>query len=587
MNFGLSNWRLSDFLEIFRLYSLIPLLSLLLLSCLVEVSLAQTIPNSANAGLIDKALRQSQPQSLPPRQDEIPEVVISKETSKIDPSAGPEFEVKEIVVEGATVITEQAIANIVQLKEATLMTLGALQLIAQRITALYAEKGYFLSRAYIPAQKLSGGRVVIKVLEGRIGTVSVSGNESILSEQLKNYFDSVMDEKVLNESTLEEALLEVNDLMGVRVRSVLKPNDVPGTSQLGLEVKESSDLSFSIDGDNFGSRFTGRQRVGVSLIKGNLLVLGDQFSFRGIRSDLDQKFGAASYRIPLSNKGTELRLAYAFSNNKLGDTLNNLNAGGNSSIMDLEINQLLFRNRQSRFWMTAGFHRRNFENFTQGLTSSDDKIRAFSLSLGGRMQDSFYGQTFGQIRLNKGLGLKNKNRPLTSRVGGRGDALRLEGNFTRYQNLGIANSYVIIRGLGQVSAIRVLSPDQFSIGGMGTVRGFPLSEFSGDHGYAGSLEFVTPFPFKWKSGLGPLTLDRIISLSAFLDHGKVFTEDRLPGEQDQAITGAGYSVRLTIPKEKEDGPSLNFTASYGIPLPGPRPTDQSNGIVYLSGSLNY
>lgn len=552
-----------------------------------NVSWGQTVPTSTDAGLVDKALRQSQPQYLPPKRDEAPEIVIPQKANKVDLTAGPKFEVKEIIVEGATVIDEEDIARIVQLKESTLLTFGALQLIAQRITSLYAQKGFFLSRAYIPAQKLSGGRVIIRVLEGRIDTVNVSGNISISADQLRNYFDAVADEKVLNESTLEKALLEVNDFPGVKIRSVLKPNGEPGTSHLGLEVTESSETSYSLDGDNFGSRFTGRERLGVSLTKGNLLFLGDQFSFRGIRSNLDQKFVTASYRFPLNNLGTDFRLAYAFSNNSLGGTLKGLNAGGNSSIMDLELSQLLFRNRQSRFWMKVGYHRRNFENFVQGLTSSDDKIRVFSLSLAGRMQDSYYGQTFGEVQLNKGLGLQGKNRPLTSRVGGRGDALRLEGNLTRYQNLGFANSYVIIKGLGQVSAIRVLSPDQFSIGGVGTVRGFPLSEFSGDNGYVGSLEFVTPFPLKWKAGLGTLTLDRILSLSAFLDHGKVFTKDRLPGEQDQAITGAGYSIRLNIPKEVEDGPSMNFVVSYGIPLPGPRPTDESNGIVYLSGSTTF
>ena len=39
--------------------------------------------------------------------------------------------------------------------------------------AYYRAHGYFVARAYLPAQDITGGEVEIAVLEGRIGTVTV------------------------------------------------------------------------------------------------------------------------------------------------------------------------------------------------------------------------------------------------------------------------------------------------------------------------------------------------------------------------------------------------------------------------------
>ena len=39
-----------------------------------------------------------------------------------------------------------------------------------------------------------------------------------------------------------------------------------------------------------------------------------------------------------------------------------------------------------------------------------------------------------------------------------------------------------MKAFGQAVSDRVLSPDQFAVGGMGTVRGFTPSELSGDSG---------------------------------------------------------------------------------------------------------
>jgi len=92
---------------------------------------------------------------------------------------------------------------------------------------------------------------------------------------------------VLQEQTLERVLLELNEMMGVSVTTVLKPGDLPGTSDLVLEVTESQPYTFSFDSNNYGSVYTGPVGFGYSGTYANIFTLGDQFSARYTTSNKD------------------------------------------------------------------------------------------------------------------------------------------------------------------------------------------------------------------------------------------------------------------------------------------------------------
>ena len=141
---------------------------------------------------------------------------------------------------------------------------------------------------------------------------------------------------------------------------------------------------------------------------------------------------------------------------------------------------------------------------------------------------------------------------------------------------------------GQWASDRVLSPDQIFIGGVGTVRGFPISEFAGDHGYNLTVEYIIPLPWKIPLGfLGGRTMDKIVSVFGFIDHGEIFVENAQPGESGQSISGAGGGLRINIPRIESD-PALSFNLSYAVPVFGsPDPTDGSSGTVYVGGVLSW
>jgi len=546
------------------------------------------VPPAGESGLSEKALRQSQPESKKFPKAERPVIILKDSRNLKEAGAGPSFFVRRIEIEGNTLFDDKTLAPMVDVgREGMEMTLGVLALMAQEITAYYVSEGYFLTRAYVPEQEARDGVVKIRVAEGRIGKLDITGNKKIRKKDLLRRLKKVRKEKVLKEQTLETVLTELNELMGVKVRSILRPGDLPGTSDLMLEVTETPPYTFGFDTDNFGSDFTGRTRFGTTGAVGNIFTLGDQFSIRGVKSDQSQNFAQGSYLFPLTECGTTAKLSYTFSEQNLGAGLVALNAGGHTKIFDAELAQNLYRTRSSQFKLRMAFSSSHYRNFLLNATSGKESLLGFTLSLGGNFQDPLMGQNFLDLGLYQGLSEEDQSRDLASRAGGRGNITKATINYTRYQGTGFMNTYFIGKFNAQMSSDRVLSPDLFSAGGMGTVRGFPLAEKSGDGGYLLSLEYVVPVPWKKRIGIKRLTLNQILSFTGFLDYAEVFVRDNHPGEEQDSITGTGGGIQITIPKIGKWVPAMSFNASYGLPIRGTSPSDGSQGLWYLNGALNY
>jgi len=508
----------------------------------------------------------------------------------VDPGAGPRFIVKKIQVKGNTLIDDAILAPVLETGDGMEVTLGILHLIAQEITNLYAMNGYILTRAYVPEQEIENGIVTIQVVEGKLGKIEVSGNEKFKREDILARLGPLQDDPALTESALEKYLLRLNAIHGLKVKAVLKPGEVFGTSDLTLQVKEYRPYRIAFDADNFGSRFTGEQRYGLTGEVGSLLLLGDRLSVRGVKSDEDQVYISPSYSIPIGPYGTTFTLSYTFADFNLGGNLVALNAGGEANIFTMDVSHTLIRTRSSEFYLSLGGEIRNFENELAGVASSDDKLRDAYLAAGGFFKDPLRARTFYTLRLQQGFSESDVSDPLNSRFQGRGDALVSSFDVTRYQSVFIGKTYLMMAAKGQIASKRVLSPDQFAIGGFGSVRGYPLAEAAGDNGYFVSAELVVPFPFKVTVLNNPrkIKLDQVLSFFAFLEHGKVFIKNRQPGENDRELNGVGLGMRLNIPPLGTNYPAVSFALAYGFPVfGGPDPSDGSSSTLYLNGMVSF
>ncbi len=291
------------------------------------------------SGLSEKTLRQSQPKPLvPPEFSNADIKVIEDSRDIIDPGDGPSFFVNKIILEGNTLFDSETLAPIVDVGDGIDATLGILALYAQEVSAYYSARGYILTEAYIPNQKVENGVVKMMVNEGFIDEVEIKGNKFTDKESIKKRFFNVQAENIMQESTLERVLLELNDVRGVQAKSTLKPGKVSGSSDLVLEVEETRPYFFGIDADNFGSEFTGQARFGTTAIVNNLWKFSDEVFFRVVKSDDDQNLITGYYQLPLDRFGrSTFKLGYTYSDQSLGASLIPLGAFGRTNILNLEV----------------------------------------------------------------------------------------------------------------------------------------------------------------------------------------------------------------------------------------------------------
>ena len=576
-----------DRLGLWLAFIVILMMASFMILAFVRLALAQ-VPLEGQSEVIEKSLRQSLPKELPPN-PKAPEITNKNKPLIRKPPAGdPTFFIKKIKLTGNTVISDERLMPLVDLGEGKDVNLSILNAIANEVAAVYATEGYLLVRVFVPNQEIKDATVEMVISEGRINKVLVQGNKKLSTEKFQQRMKMVQEEPVLREQTLERVLLELNELMGVKVRAVLKPGDLPGTSDLVMDVTESRPYTFSFDSDNFGSRFTGPVRFGLSMSYANIFTLGDQFATRWTRSEYGQDSYTPFYTVPINSYGTRMKLSYTFLENELKDKLEYLAAGGSLNSVGLELSHLMHKSQTASFSVRTGLDLKSFENEAQGINTTKDNLMNVSLGFEGNLSDSFLGRTFYDLNFELGLREGDSSRGLVSRAGGHGKIFTTNINVIRLQSAKILNSYFILKFQGQMNNTRALSSYLMGIGGMGSVRGYPLSAYQGDKGYNLSTEYTVPFPWQIKWHRNFPDLSKVLSVVSFLEHGKIFVRDKRAGEVDQEITTAGGGLKISIPKKEDKSPAVSFAVTYGAPVFNSiLPADESYGTVYLNGMINY
>jgi hemolysin activation/secretion protein len=503
---------------------------------------------------------------------------------------GPRVLVKKFRFTGNTVISTQELETLVAPEEGKELTLDELREVAARITDQYASKGYILARAYLPPQDVREGIIEIAILEGQVGTIEVTGNERYRSEVITRALTRVKDRGVVNEDLLETAINDLNDYPGLNVRASLKPGAQRGYTDIQLTAQERLPYTLLFDVDNYGSRFTGPWLYGTELGIGNLAGLGDRLTLRGIKSDDDLNYGRVSYLVPVGGYGTKISASYVHSEDGIGEEFAPLNAAGRLDVASLDIIQPYLRTSGASLQFFGGFDFETVRNYALHTQTGKDDLRILKLGFSGDYRDRFLGRTFFGATWYQGTSLFGgnvQNDPGASRPDNPAYFSRWTLDLARLQSLVYGGSYLILRGTGQLSSQNLVSAERFAIGGYYTVRGYPISEYLGDNGYAVTAELVVPVPY----------LREWVQVVGFIDHGGVFLvspRKEAPVDLTQHfLTGAGGGIRIHLPVPWVGG-SLEIRVDYAVNVADPSPTSQKNGIsqgkpgiLYFASSIRF
>ena len=518
-------------------------------------ALAQfVVPPSVDPGAlqqqrIDEAERQRQLEQLQrtpitnPLGDQAPEAPAVQSGE----DQGPLFMVREIRFTPSEILSAQELAELAAPYEGRQLRFGDLQELVQRINALYQAKRVVTAQAVLPAQDVSGGVVVIRLVEGRLGEIRLDGNDSTrpgyITGRLAQQPGDLVDLPLL-----EQDLIRFNRSNDVQLRAELKPGNAFATTDLLLAVQEPPRHALRMTYDNSGSESTGKWRTGLMYQNRSLLGFRDELSLSGSRS-VGQESYSVGYSIPVNHSGGRLSLTHYKDRIavKRGE-LASLDLTGRSDGTVLNLRQPIHFGERSRVDMVLGAKKRKSSNWISGVFLQTTRTSDASAGLEFQSADDS-GFWLGSYIITSG---RAKGAPRNNYTVGR-------GSLRRFQNL--ADGWSVRGGLNvQHSPNRLVpSSEQFMIGGEYTVRGYPMGSYAGDRGFVANLELHQPVQtLHIQPGVPPLSLSGFV----FADHGQV-TPYRPPGStlsKHDRLASAGFGVNASLGEHI----SSRLTFGYGF-----------------------
>lgn len=502
--------------------------------------LAQQIPGAGSQ------LRQLEPPPPPPKTEAT--IRIEEATAPVSSDASSASAlINEMRFTGAQVYTSAQLLAIARFTPGTQLTLQELQAMAARITAEYRNQGYFVARAYLPAQDISNHVVTIAISEGKLGKV-VLQNKSRLADSLANsQLAGLKSGDPILIEPLENRLLLLSDVPGIKVSSTLVPGTVPGSSDLIVDVVPGRLVTGQVDFDNAGNPYTGEYRLGATVNFNNMAGRGDVFSLRAVTSGSGLNYGRASYQM-MFGKAT-FGLAYSRLEYELGEQFEVLGANGTATVASVFGSMPLIRSRDTNLNVGFVYDDKLLEDRLDlfPISNRDADVKVGTVFLNGNRRDQFGGGGVNSFYIGLSLGSLDILTPLA--LAGDAAGPRTNGSYqklvmhaSRWQHL--SDSWSLYGSATAQLASKNLDPsEKFSLGGMDGSRGYPTGEATGDEGYLFNLEA--------RYLLGNLS-ERVpgqVHLLGFVNTGSI-TINKNPwfvGDNERSLSSAGIGAMWTDP----------------------------------------
>ncbi|MBK8815271.1 MAG: ShlB/FhaC/HecB family hemolysin secretion/activation protein [Methylococcaceae bacterium] len=430
---------------------------------------------------------------------------------------------------------------------------------------LYHDKGYQTIVVDIPEQTVDSGIVYLDVLEGKVSRLRVTGARFFSMNKIKAGVPEIAEGKSPNFTVMQQQLADISGQSEDRkINPVLRPGDKPGTLEVDLDVKDELPLHGRVE-------LNGRNTASTSLLRLVSTIHYDNLWQRLHSASLTYQVSpensdevdvwVGTYSMPLFDNLSKLSFYGVGSSSNA-----QVSSGGAISVVGVgDIYGLRFARTLPGFDnyshnLTLGV---DYKNFTETLNLDIKKVintpldyTPFSIQYGGTYADNKLQAGFN-AGLNFALrGMGNDPEEFEDK---RGDA---KPNYA-YLTLGANGSYLlpedfVVSGRisGQAADSPLISNEQFSMGGMQSVRGYFETQVLADDGFTGSVEILSP-------RLAPLTMDYINKLQAllFVDGGLGWNQKALDGNPKSfSLASAGMGVRFQVWKY------FSGTLDLGIPL---------------------
>ncbi len=394
------------------------------------------------------------------------------------------FDVKEIRVTKSELLTADELRNAIQFDGAKTMSVKELQDIVGKINNLYLSKGIQTAQAVLPPQVIRDGVVYIRLIEGRYSEIKVEGNKRIVDSYVKDSIKAKSGE-LSDLNKLQKALLRYNNTNNYSVRAELVPGKEVGTSDLILTLDEPENLwSSYFFVDNANQDDSGLYRAGFMASAHGLSGSDDRLLVSPVFTE-GTVSGIIAYDAPINHNGTRANVSFSRNRVKIIDgEFEDFDIKAHSNDLSVGITHPLNVTALSKVDFFAEAHHKWSDTTYSGMEISDNETNTVKAGFNARKYDK-NGLWFAQVSVTGyNADFNVYDRESNGEYYG--------AYLMRRQNLPDAQ-YLLLRAYGQFTNKKELpSSEQFSVGGIATVRGYEESELSGDKGWFASVEYGFP-----------------------------------------------------------------------------------------------
>lgn len=426
----------------------------------------------------------------------------------------------------------------------------------------YHDAGFQTVIVQIPQQQGQRGIIILQVVPQSVGRLRVHGSRYFSIDQIKAQAPSLTEGTVPNFTQVAHDLVGLNQNPDREVTPVPKMGEVPGTVDFDLNVKDTPPLHGSLELNNRYSASTTPLRLNGSISYDNLWQLGHTIgaSFQLSPEEINQVqvfSGFYQARVPgldwlsLEVEGTE--------QNSNVSTLGGIGVAGRGQVFGLRA--IFDLPQETGFFqsLSLGVDYKHFDqNLNIGGSISDTPVTydPFSAAYSGIWSGKGY-ETDADLGMNidfRGLG-SGETEFDQDRHDADASFAYLRGDLSHTRDLPEDfQGYAKVQG--QLADKPLVNSEQFSGGGIGTVRGYLESEDLGDNGVLGSLELRTP---SLTELLGK-TVDEW-RFYVFGEGGVLMIYDPLPEQKNVfSLASTGVGTRFKLAKH------YNGSLDLGIPL---------------------
>jgi hemolysin activation/secretion protein len=481
--------------------------------------------------------------------------------------------VKKIKVQGYTIFSDREIAKIIKPYEGKKLDFRQLRSITEAITNLYVSNGYITSGAFLPKQEIVGGIINVRVVEGKLEDINIKGLKHLQENYVRSFISSAPklskpntdsrseffsdQSPPLNIENIKEKLeLLKRDPSIKNIKAELVKGTEPNLSVLLIEIEETSPYDAKLSFDNYRSPSVGEFQGTIEAGYRNFIGVGDR-AFA--QYNLTQGLNAYSlgYGTPIvSPKNGNFSFEYRNGDSKIIENFEEANIRAESDTISLQYRRPVIYKPEREISLGLAFERQNSETFILNdepfsFTADPEQTNSVIsvLKLTGDWIERSSSSVLGvNSELNFGLDVLdatvNENTPdgmFFSWLG--------QGQWTKALNQD-RDLLFVTRLTTQLSPDSLLPLEQFTLGGVGTVRGYRQNQEVGDNAIVGTIEVYVPLA-------SDRTNSSELNLIPFFDGGTVWDNN---SDEAEALASLG----LGLDWQFKD--FLSLKVDWGVPL---------------------